>query len=106
MSKDDILMVTDQLQQSFRSKLFTNKEFWVYYGMNFFIENETILPCHDEYSPLADSEHGCILSGDLRIVCDKKFRKLKATAPKYKELTSICWDKVKSSVIDGINGTV
>lgn len=106
MSKDDILMVTDQLQQSFRSKLFTNKEFWVYYGMNFFIQNETILPCHDEYSPLADSEHGCILSGDLRIVCDKKFRKLKATAPKYKELTSICWDKVKSSVIDGINGTV
>ena len=96
MSKDDILMVTDQLQQSFRSKLFTNKEFWVYYGMNFFIQNETILPCHDEYSPL----------GDLRIVCDKKFRKLKATAPKYKELTSICWDKVKSSVIDGINGTV
>ena len=106
MSKDDILVVTDQLQQSFRSKLFTNKEFWVYYGMNFFIQNETILPCHDEYSPLADSEHGCILSGDLRIVCDKKFRKLKATAPKYKELTSICWDKVKSSVIDGINGTV
>lgn len=106
MSKDDILMATDQLQQSFRSKLFNNKEFWVYCGMNFFIQNETILPCHGEYSPLTDSEPGCILSGDLRIVCDKKFRKLKAKAPKCKELTSIYWDKVKSSVIDGINGTV
>ena len=74
--------------------------------MNFFIQNETILPCHGEFSPLTDSEHGCILSGHLRIVCDKKFRKLKAKAPKCKELTSIYWDKVKSSVIDGINGTV
>ena len=74
--------------------------------MNLSIQSETILPCYGEHSSLIDSEHGHDLSGDLRIVCNNKLRKLITKAPKYKELSTICWDKVTSSVIYGVNGTV
>ena len=106
MSKDDIPMVTYKLQPPIRSKIFNHKQFVESLDINAFIQNEAIMPCNCEDSPYKDSEHGHIVTGDLRIVRNNKLRKLITKGPKYREPSSISWDKAKSSIIDGLNETV
>ena len=46
------------------------------FGINSFIQNETILPCLFEDSPFVDPKHGHILTEDLRVVLNNKLIKL------------------------------
>ena len=106
MSKDDIPMVTYKLQPPIRSKIFNHKKFVESLDINSFIQDENIIPCNCENSPYKDSEHGHIITGDLRIIRNNKLRKLITKGPKYREPTNISWDKAKSSILDGLNETV
>ena len=58
MSKDDILMVTNKLQQPIRSKLFNHKHFVRSFDINSFIQNGIILQCHCGSLPLLGPRNG------------------------------------------------
>ena len=83
------------------SKIFNHKQFVESLDINAFIQNEAIMPCNCEDSPYKDSEHGHIVTGDLRIVRNNKRRKLITKGPKYREPSSISWNKAKLSIKDG-----
>ena len=106
MSKDDIPMVTYKLQPPIRSKIFNHKKFVESLDIESFIQNETIIPCNCQNSQFKDPDHGHIITGDLRIVHNNKLRKLITKGPKYRQPSTISWDKAKSSIVDGLNETV
>ena len=58
MSKDDTPMVTYKLQQPIRSKLFNHKVLVELFGINTFLQNATIPPCHCKNSPFIDLDRG------------------------------------------------
>ena len=58
MSKDDILMVTNKLQQPVRSKLFNHKNFVRSFDINSFIQNGIILQCRCGSLPLLGPGNG------------------------------------------------
>ena len=76
MSKDDIPMVTYELQKPVRSKLFSNKKF-VESSHQLLYPKLNHLPCHCESSPFIDPAYVQILTEDLRIVRNNKLRKLR-----------------------------
>ena len=95
-------MVTYRLQLPIRSKLFKHNKFVESFDINSIIQDETILPCHCENSMFVDLEYCHRLTGDLRFVRNNKLRKLITKGPEYREPSTICWDKAKSSIINGM----
>ena len=53
---------------------------------------------------IIDPEHGHILTGDIQILCNNKLKKLITNDPRYRGPSTICWDKAKSLLTDGMNG--
>lgn len=96
-------MVTYKLQKTIRFKLFNHKNLVESFNNNFLNQNERNLSCHCENSIYIDPEHGPILTRDLQIARNNKLRGLITEGPKYGEPSTICQDKAKLSIIDGLN---
>lgn len=91
--KGDIFMVTYKLQKFIRSELFNHKTFAKSFEINSFTQNEITLPCNRENVPFIYPEHDRIFTGDLIIVNNIKLRKLITNGPKYRQLSTKCWNK-------------
>ena len=76
MSKDNIVMVTYELQEPTKSKLFNDKKFVEFCDINSFLQNESILPCKRENSLFTDPKHLHILTRDLQFVGNSNLKKL------------------------------
>ena len=53
---------------------------------------------------IIDPEHGHILTGDIQILYNNKFKKLVTDDPKYKGPSTICWYNAMSFLTDQMNG--
>ena len=53
-----------------------------------------ILSCKCKDSPFVDNNHKHVVTGDLRIIANKKLRNLLLKGPTYREPVNINWDKV------------
>ena len=56
------------------------------------------LSCNCTTSPFTDTNHGHIVSGDIRIVQNNKLRKLLCKGPKYREPVSINFSNCKTEI--------
>ena len=101
--KDQPPMVVFDLVKSIRSKVFNYKQTVQELDVDAFLANPAILPCSCTDSSFKDAHHGHIISGDLRIVQNKKLQKLLIKGPKYGESEGICWNKARDSITIGIN---
>ena len=81
-----------------RTKIFNHKEFIKTLDTNYILGNMNNLPCNCTTSPFTDPNHGHIITGDIRIVQNKKLKKLLCKGPKYKEPVSINFSKCKTEI--------
>ena len=95
--------VVYKLKPSIRSKIFNYKEFTI--NMDVY-NNVDAYPCHCNGSSFVDSDHGHVVTGDLRIVDNNKLRKLFVKGPKYREPSVIDFNKARECITAGINGFV
>ena len=59
--------------------------------------------CDCKSSKFCDPNHGHIITGDLSIVENARFRSLLTKGPKYREKERLNWDKVQSCIDTGIS---
>ena len=96
-----------KLHDTIRGKIFNYKETVKGIDINdtdTFGTGITSCDCHN--SPFTDSQHGHILTGDLRIVDNLKLRKLLSKGPNYREARSINFNKCKRSIIEGLDSYI
>ena len=105
MTNKEIPMVTYKLQAPIRAKIFNHKTFVKSLDIDKLLLNND-LPCQCEHSKYKDPNHGHIITGDLRLVQNNKLRKLISKGPKYREPEPVCWDKAKTSLLNGLEDTI
>ena len=104
--KFDVPMVIYKLKQNIGTKIFNYNKFVENFDVDNFLKNEDTLPCTCKDSQFADSHHGHIITGDLKIVENNSLRKLFSKGPKYREPVKIDWDKVETELVQGVEGCV
>ena len=77
------------LTKTIQSKIFNHKEFIETLDTKDILDNMSSLSCNCTTSPFTDTNHGHIVTGDIRIVQDNKLRKLLCTGPKYRKPVSV-----------------
>ena len=99
---EDPPSIVYNLSSTIRSKIFNYKETVNDIDINDQLTYGTKLPnCDCQYSPFVDSDHGHIVTGDLRIIENQHLRKLISKGPNYREPRNINWKKCKEAVEDG-----
>ncbi len=58
---------------------------------------ENVHACGCSMSSFCDPHHGHVVTGDLRIINNRKLRSLLCKGPKYREPQNVQWDKLMSS---------
>ena len=102
LQTEDPPSIVYNLTPTIRSKIFNYRETVNDIDINDHLTYGTKLPscdCHD--SPFVDSDHGHIMTGDLRIIENQHLRKLISKGPNYREPRSINWKKCKEAVENG-----
>jgi len=105
-NKTDNPTVVYKLSNGIRHKIFNYKTFISELDVDAFLVDNSILPCSCLNSHYQDDHHGHVITGDLRIVKDNKLRKLLSKGPKYREPTTLNFDKSKEVIINGIKECV
>ena len=59
--------------------------------------------CDCQHSEFVDRHHGHVVTGDLRIIHNKKLRKLISKGPNYREPKSINWKKCRDVIVEGLD---
>ena len=99
-NKTEQISTVHTLTKAIRSKIFNRKEFIKTLHTKNILDNMDNLPCNCTTSSFTDRH---IVTGDIRIVQNKKLRKLLCNCPRYKEPVSInfsnCKNEVKNSLI-------
>ena len=98
--------VVHKLGTTIQSSIFNYSKFVETVDLDSFLNNENSLPCNCENSPFADSHHGHIVTGDLRLVTNAKLRKLLVKGPKYREPVTINFVKAKDEIVEGVNSII
>ena len=98
--KDLKTSIVYKLKPSIRSKIFNYKEFTSSIDV---YNNADVFPCKCNDSYFLNSDHGHIVTGDLRIVGNGKLRKLFVKGPNYREPSIIDFEKAEESITTGIN---
>ena len=69
--------------------------------------NDNTLVCDCKHSAFCDPHHGHVVTGDLRIIENKKLRSLLCKGPTYREPRNVNWDKFledfESSLLDCVD---
>ena len=86
------------LTKTIRSKIFNHKEFIKTLDTKGILYNMNNLPCNFTTSPFTDPNYGHIVTGDIRIIQNSKFRKLLCKSPKYRESVSINFSNCKTEI--------
>ena len=87
------------LTKTIQSKIFNHKEFIETLDTKDILDNMSSLSCNCTTSPFTDTNHGHIVTGDIRIVQDNKLRKLLCKGPKYREPVSVNFSNYKTEKI-------
>ena len=95
--------VVFSLNSPISSKIFNFNKFVTSLNVEQFINDPSILPCNCKDSSFADSHHGHIISGDLRLVEDNKLRKLFTKGPKYRERKLVDWDVIENDLLSSVS---
>ena len=98
--------VVNTLGPTIQSSIFNYNKFVENLDIDAFLNNENNLPCNCQNSSFADSHHGHIVTGDLRIITNAKLRKLMVKGPKYREPVNINFEKAKDEIVKGINENI
>ena len=98
--KDLNPVVVYKLKPLIRSNIFNYKKFID--NINVFDKVDTF-PCNCNGSSFVDSDHGHIITGDLRIVENNKLRKLFVKGPKYREPSKLDFSKAESCITEGLS---
>ena len=97
-NKTEQMSTVYTLTKTIRSKIFNHKEFIKTLDTKDILENMNNLSCNCTISPFTYANHGHIVSGDIRIVQNKKLRKLLCKGPKYREPVSISFSNCKTEI--------
>ena len=66
----------------------------------------SIVKCDcQQHKDFADENHGYVLTGDLRIITNSKFRKLVSKGANFREPMSINWNKCKREIEIGLDSS-
>ena len=96
-NKTEQISTVYTLTKTIRSKIFNLKEFIETLDTKDILDNMNSLPCNCTASPFTDTNHGHIVAGDMRIVQDKKLRKLLCKGSKYREPVSVSFSNYKTA---------
>ena len=91
------------LSPTIRNKIFNYKDTVNNIDINDTLTYGTNLQsCECHKSKFIDTDHGHIMTGDLRIIENQHLRKIIAKGPNYREPQSINWHKCKETVMNGL----
>ena len=102
LQSEDPPSIVYNLSSTIRSKIFNYRETVNDIDVNDQLTYGTKIPncdCHN--SPFVDSDHGHIVTGDLRIIENHHLRQLISKGPNYREPRNINWKKCKEAVENG-----
>ena len=92
-----------KLSSTISNKIFNYKQTVHAIDIHDEITYGTELPeCDCRNSPFVDTDHGHIVTGDLRIIANKHLRKLLSKGPNYREPKSINWSKCKEEILNAL----
>ena len=108
-SDEDIPTVTMKLTQPIRNKILNYKA--TVQSINIVKEQDGFViqnlpPCDCEHSPFKDAHHNHIVSGDLRLINNKKLRALISKGPNYRENRTINYKRCKDAIILALDKTI
>ena len=102
LQAEDPPSIVYNLSSTIRSKIFNYRETVNDIDVNDQLTYGTKLPtCDCQNSPFVDTDHGHIVTGDLRIIENHHLRKLISKGPNYREPRNINWKKCKEAVENG-----
>ena len=102
LQSEDPPSIVYSLSSTIRSKIFNYRETVNDIDINDRVTYGTKLPnCDCQHSPFIDSDHGHIVTGDLRIIENQHLRKIISKGPNYREPRNINWKKCKEAVENG-----
>ena len=93
-------VVTYQLTQPIRKHIFNYKETSEKFNSNTWKSNS--YTCNCKNSKFIDTDHGHVVTGDLKIVKNNKLRNLLRKGPNYREPNSLNWTAVRTSIKTGL----
>ena len=103
LAKDfDVPTVVYNLGSPTASKIFNFNKFVSSLDVENFISNPESIPCPCENSAFRDKHHNHIVTGDLKIVENRKLRTLLSRGPKYRECKTLNFEVAREKVVLGI----
>ena len=102
LQAEDPPSIVYNLSSTIRSKIFNYRETVNDIDINDLLTYGTNLPtcdCHN--SPFIDTDHGHVVTGDLRIIENQHLRNLISKGPNFREPRNINWRKCKEVVENG-----
>ena len=99
VNKIEQISIVHTLTKAIRSKIFNHKEFIKTLRSKNILDNMNNLPGSCTTSSFTDRH---IVTGDVRIVQNKKLRKLLCKCPRYKEPVSINFSNCKNEITNSL----
>ena len=96
--KDEIPATVYSLSNTIRNKIFNYKNTGEKINTNDTRTYGTVLILR-----YLNRHHGHIINGDLRIIENKKLRKIVSTGLNYRQPNTINWKKSKESIVEGLD---
>ena len=97
-NKTEQITAVHTLTKTMQSKIFNHKEFIKTLDTEDILGNMNNLPFNSTTSPFADPNHEYIVTGEIRIVQNKKLKKLLCKGLEYRELVSINFSNCKGEI--------
>ena len=98
--------VVYSLKEPIGTKIFNFNRFSTSFDVKSFIKNPNALPCSCANSEFKDQHYQHIITGDLRIVDNKKLRKLFSRGPKYRESKKLDFVSARSEILRGLDDCI
>lgn len=75
-------------------------------NVDYFLTAPSGTVCKCVNSSFKDSDHGQIVTGDLKVIKDSKVKKLFSKGPKYLEPKKIDFDKAWKNIVNGVEDCI